>query len=599
MSEVKAKEHADNTGRLARYLPIISWLPNYDRAWLKTDIIAGLSVWALMVPTSLGYATISGVPVQYGLYAAAVGLIAFALFTTSKQVTQGPSSSTAAVLGASVLSLAAAGSDDAVTVASAIVLVAGILFIIMYLLKMGWISEFLSASVLTGFTFGVAISIAAGELFKITGTESAGTNTWTKLWTWITSLPETSIPTLMVGIFALILIFGIKVFIPKVPGALVTVALGIGATMIFNLGDLGVELIGEVPRGLPSFTLPDLSLILDNLGLIVGSAMGLLLIGFSVTTAAVREYANKHKYRIDINQELLAQGMSNVSSGLFQGVFDNGSLSKSPVNDQAGAKSQISNLSQAVLILLTLMFLAPLFSNLPEAVLGAVIIEAVMMGMMDVPEMMRVYKVKRFEFWIAMAALLGVVTFGILQGVVIGVVLSIFWLVAVSALPNIPELGRKIGTLDFMGLEDHPDVQTFPGLSILRFDGGLFFVNAAALEDRLMELNTQAVQPLNGVIIDLEGVNFIDVEGADVIKKIAQTGAAHHVDLHLVNLKSAVTNILEKDGVIDLVGTDHIHDNIPIAVVRHLKKFPEDRVDFQDIVDLLEKSKSEGSVEND
>ena len=320
MSEVKAKEHADNTGRLARYLPIISWLPNYDRAWLKTDIIAGLSVWALMVPTSLGYATISGVPVQYGLYAAAVGLIAFALFTTSKQVTQGPSSSTAAVLGASVLSLTAAGSDDAVTVASAIVLVAGILFIIMYLLKMGWISEFLSASVLTGFTFGVAISIAAGELFKITGTESAGTNTWTKLWTWITSLPETSIPTLMVGIFALILIFGIKVFIPKVPGALVTVALGIGATMIFNLGDLGVELIGEVPRGLPSFTLPDLSLILDNLGLIVGSAMGLLLIGFSVTTAAVREYANKHKYRIDINQELLAQGMSNVSSGLFQGV---------------------------------------------------------------------------------------------------------------------------------------------------------------------------------------------------------------------------------------------------------------------------------------
>jgi SulP family sulfate permease len=599
MSEVKAKEHADNTGRLARYLPIISWLPNYDRAWLKTDIIAGLSVWALMVPTSLGYATISGVPVQYGLYAAAVGLIAFALFTTSKQVTQGPSSSTAAVLGASVLSLAAAGSDDAVTVASAIVLVAGILFIIMYLLKMGWISEFLSASVLTGFTFGVAISVAAGELFKITGTESAGTNTWTKLWTWITSLPETSIPTLMVGIFALILIFGIKVFLPKVPGALVTVALGIGATMIFNLGDLGVELIGEVPRGLPSFTLPDLSLILDNLGLIVGSAMGLLLIGFSVTTAAVREYANKHKYRIDINQELLAQGMSNVSSGLFQGVFDNGSLSKSPVNDQAGAKSQISNLTQALLILLTLMFLAPLFSNLPEAVLGAVIIEAVVMGMMDVPEMMRVYKVKRFEFWIAMAALLGVVTFGILQGVVIGVVLSIFWLVAVSALPNISELGRKIGTLDFMGLEDHPDVQTFPGLSILRFDGGLFFVNAAALEDRLMELNTQAVQPLNGVIIDLEGVNFIDVEGADVIKKIAQTGAAHHVDLHLVNLKSAVTNILEKDGVIDLVGTDHIHDNIPVAVVRHLKKFPADRVDFQDIVDLLEKSKSEGSVEID
>ena len=203
-----------NSGGLSKFLPIVGWLPNYDRSWLKGDLIAGLSVWALMVPTSLGYATISGVPVQYGLYAAAVGLIAFALFTTSKQVTQGPSSSTAAVLGAAVLAVASAGSDEAVAVAAAIVFVAGLLFIIMYLLKMGWISEFLSASVLTGFTFGVAINVAAGELFKITGTEKAGANTWGKLWTWITKLPETSMPTLVVGVLALVLVFAIK-FLPR------------------------------------------------------------------------------------------------------------------------------------------------------------------------------------------------------------------------------------------------------------------------------------------------------------------------------------------------------------------------------------------------
>jgi MFS superfamily sulfate permease-like transporter len=423
---------------ISAILPILSWLPNYDRSWLKGDLIGGLSVWALMVPTSLGYATISGVPVQYGLYAAAMGLIAFALFTTSKQVTQGPSSSTAAVLGAAVLAVASAGSDEAVAVAAAIVFVAGLLFIIMYLLKMGWISEFLSASVLTGFTFGVAINVAAGELFKITGTEKAGDNTWQKLWTWITELPETSMPTLVVGVSALVLVFGIKIFAPKIPGALVAVILGIAATAVFNLGDLGVALIAEVPRGLPTFVLPDFGMILDNLAMIVGAAVGLLLIGFSVTTAAVRDYANKHNYRIDINQELLAQGMSNVSSGLFQGVFDNGSLSKSPVNDDAGAKSQISNLAQAVFIILTLLFLAPLFSALPEAVLGAIIIEAVVMGMMDVGEMKRIYKVKHLEFLAALAALLGVMTFGILQGVVIGVVLSIIWLVAVSARPYIP-----------------------------------------------------------------------------------------------------------------------------------------------------------------
>ena len=570
-----------NQGGIGRFLPIVQWLPNYDRSWLKSDIIAGLSVWALMVPTSLGYATISGVPVQYGLYAAAVGLIAFALFTTSKQVTSGPSSSTAAVLGAAVLAVASAGSDEAVAVAAAIVLVAGLLYIIMYLLKMGWISEFLSASVLTGFTFGVAINVAAGELFKITGTEKAGSNTWGKLWTWITSLPETSMPTLVVGILALLLVFGIKFFAPKVPGALVAVVLGIGATALLGLGDLGVALIGEVPRGLPSFVLPDLGMILDNLAMIVGAAVGLLLIGFSVTTAAVREYADKHNYRININQELLAQGMSNVSSALFQGIFDNGSLSKSPVNDDAGARSQISNLAQAAFIILTLMFLAPMFSYLPEAVLGAVIIEAVVMGMMDIPEMKRIYKVKPYEFLAAMAALLGVMTFGILQGVVIGVALSIVWLVAVSALPYIPELGRKSGTHAFFDLQQHPDGQTFPGLSIVRFDDGLFFVNADALGDRLRNVRIHADPPLNGVILSLEGVNFIDTEGADSIKKIAQAGKDLNIDLHLARVKPQVIEVLDRDGVIDLIGAEHIHDDIASAVELHLSKHPEDEVESQ------------------
>ncbi|MFN2194512.1 MAG: SulP family inorganic anion transporter, partial [Anaerolineales bacterium] len=405
--------------------------------------------------------------------------------------------------------------------------------------------------------------------------------------------------TLVVGVLALIVVFGVKIIAPKIPGALVTVVLGIGATMILNLGNFGVELIAEVPRGLPSFTLPDLNLILENLGLIVGSATGLLLIGFSVTTAAVREYATKHNYRIDINQELLAQGMSNISSGLFQGIYDNGSLSKSPVNDQAGAQSQISNLAQAVLILLTLLILAPLFTNLPEAVLGAVIIEAVVMGMMDVPEMRRIFRVKRFEFWISIAAMLGVLTFGILQGVVIGVGLSIFWLIAASALPNIPELGRELGTLNFIDLDEHPDGQTFPGLSILRFDGGLFFVNADALGDRIREVTALADPPLNGVILDMEGVNFIDVEGADILRKIAQAGADNQVDVHLTRLKTGVKKILDEDGVIDLVRPDHIHNSVSAAAAMHLKKFPSDQVDFQDLLDLLAAAKSNGDDEDD
>ena len=562
-------------GRIKRFMPALVWLPKYQRSWLKKDVIAGLSVWALMVPTSLGYATLAGLPVQNGLYAAAAGMIAFALFTTSKQLVQGPGSSTAPVLGAAVVAYAAAGSADAVEMATAITLVAGVIFIVMAVLKMGWISQFLSASVLTGFVFGVAINVVSGELFKITGTESSGSNTWEKLWNWFGSLPDASGTTVLIGVAALVLLFGIQFLVPRVPAALVAVVLGIVATVVFSLGDHGVELIADVPRGLPTLAIPDIHLVLDNAALVFSSAVGLVLIGFSVSTAGVRQYATKHNYRVDVNQELMAQGMSNASSSLFQGFFNNGSLSKSPVNDDAGAKTQMSSLAQAGFIILTLLVLAPLFSKLPEAVLGAVIIEAVTMGMMDVGEMRRLALVKRYEFGAALAALLGVMTFGILPGVFIGVGISIIWLVAVSALPYVPELGRKPGTDAFFDVDRHADSETIPGVKVVRFDGGLFFVNAEALSDRLRQIRIDSTDGLDAVVLSMEGVNFIDAEGADVLNAIARAGADRGIDLHLARVKPQVVEVLERDGFFDLVDRDHVHDNIAAAIAMHLARHPD------------------------
>ncbi len=564
----------EQAGSKRRFVPILAWLPEYQRSWLPKDVIAGLSVWALMVPTSLGYATLSGVPVQHGLYAAAAGMIAFALFTTSRQLVQGPGSSTAPVLGAAVVSVGAGGTDGAVAIATAVVLVAGLLFVVMAVLKMGWISEFLSAAVLTGFIFGVAINVVSGELSKVTGTEKSGSNTWQKLWNWATSLPDANRTTVVIGVAALLLLFGLKILVPKVPAELVAVVLGITVTVVFDLGDRGVELIAEVPRGLPNPSIPELDLIVDNWETVIGAAVGLVLIGFSVTTAGVRQYATKHNYRIDVNQELLAQGASNVSSSVFQGVFNNGSLSKSPVNDGAGARSQVSNLAQAGFIILTLLFLAPVFSKLPEAVLGAIIIEAVTLGMMDVGEMKRLVVVKPYEFGAALAALLGVMTFGILQGVFIGVGISIIWLVAVSALPYIPELGRKPGTDAFYDLGRHDDCETILGLKILRFDGGLFFVNADALADRLRQIRVESTTGLDGVILSMEGVNFIDTEGADVLMAIAQAGIDHGIDLHLARVKPQVAEVLERDGFFALVSREHVHDNIAAAVRLHQTLHP-------------------------
>ncbi|MBT8363072.1 MAG: sulfate permease [Deltaproteobacteria bacterium] len=553
-------------GLLARYVPILHWLPRYHKEWLTGDIIAGLSVWALMVPQSLGYATISGVPVQYGLYAAAIALIVYAIFGSSRHVVTGPSSTIAAVTGAAVLSVAKVGSSEAIALVAAITILAGILYIILSILRMGWVSNFLAESVLVGFVFGIGIEVAVGQLKHVTGTHVSGENAWQKLASWIESLSQTSTTTLVVGVFALVILFVLKIYAPRVPGALVALVLGIGASAIFNLSDQGVAVVGSVPRGLPIPALPDISLITKNFDLILTGAIGVLLVGFSESLAAARQYASKHHYDIDINQEMLSQGMSNVTSGLFQGINVSGSLSKSSVNDASGAKSEMASLAQGVFVLLTLLVLAPLFADLPEAVLGAIVIQAVVSGLMDVKAMKRIYRLNRTEFWVGTIALLGVLTFGTLQGVLIGLLLSLLVLIARSARPHIPVLGRSPGTDVFHSLDQYPDSETYPGLVIIRFDGPLYFATANALRDKVRAVVTDVAPSVTMVLIDMESVNYLDLEGSDMLKEIAENMKGAGVKIHLARVKHEVMEMLEKDGVDQIIGHDHIHSKVGAAV---------------------------------
>lgn len=553
-------------GGLARFIPILHWLPRYNKAWLAGDIIAGLSVWALMIPQALGYATISGVPVQYGLYAAAIALIVYAIFGTSRQVVTGPSSTISAVTGAAVLAVASSGSSEAVALVAAITFLAGIFYVILSILKMGWISNFLAESVLVGFIFGIGIDVTVGQLHKITGTTTSGANTWQELASWIASLPQTSIPTLVVGVGILVLLVLLKLYAPKVPGALVAVVLGIGAAVLLNLGHLGVALVGTVPRGLPGPVLPDISLITQNLDLIITAAIGVVLVGFSESLAAARQYASKYHYDIDIDQEMLAQGLSNAASGIFQGINVDGSLSKSSVNDSAGAKSQMSNLAQGAFVILTLLFLAPLFSDLPEAALGAIVIEAVVFGLMNVGGMKRLFRLSRTEFWLALAALLGVLTFGTLQGVMIGVGLSLLWQVWRASHPGIPALGKMPGAKVYHSIDNYPDSETYPGLVIIRFDGPLYFATASALRNRIRELTIDVEPPVKAVVLDLESTDIIDLEGSDELHAAAKELKALNIEFRLARTKTAVKNILQQDGVVDTIGQDHFDAHVYEAV---------------------------------
>ena len=548
-----------------RLVPIVGWIRSYERSWLRGDLIAGVAVAALVVPKNLGYAGIAGVPLQNGLYAAAAGAILYALFGTSRQISTGPSSGLAAVAASAVAVAGITGTQDVASFVAAITLASGVLFLLLAVLRMGWIAQFLSRAVVTGFLFGAAIDVVIGELPKLTGTKATGSNPLQELWSWLGSLGDSSLVTVLVSVVALVVVFGVRVIAPKVPGALVLVVGGLLASWLFDLGSHGVALVGEVPRGLPAFQVPGTQVLNGHASTVAIAAVALVLIGFSQTAGDARTFAARHRYRIDINQESVAQGMANVGAGLFEGMPVSTSLSASSLNDHSGARTGLASLTTGAIVLATLLVLAPVFSVLPKPVLAALIIEAVVMGMMDVPEMRRLARVQRFDFWIAVAAIAATLLVGVLAGVIIGIGLSLIWLIFVATHPPMPVLAREPGTQVFRELDEHPGDEQFAGVTVLRLDGGLFFATADALEDRVREVALSAPGS-TAIVLDCGGMDFIDSQGSAKMSEILNLTKQAGVTLRLARLKPPVREVLERDGVLGRIGDDKIHGNVDHAV---------------------------------
>src|SRR5580693_7586985 len=549
-----------------RFVPMAGWIRSYERRWLKGDLIAGVTVAALIVPKNLGYAGIAGIPLQNGLYAAAAGAILYAVFGTSRQISTGPSSGLAAVAASAVAVAGITGVHDVASFVAMITLVSGVLFLLLAVLKMGWIAQFLSRAVVTGFLFGAAIDVVIGELPKLTGTKATGSNPIQELWSWIGTLGDTQLVTVAVGIAALVVVFGLRVVAPRVPGALVLVVGGLVASWLFDLGAHGVALVGEVPRGLPSLQVPPVALLRDHASTIGLAAVALVLIGFSQTAGDARTFAARHHYRIDINQESAAQGMANAAAGLFQGMPVSTSLSASSLNDHSGARTGLASLTSGVTVL-------------PTPVLAALIIEAVVMGMMDVPEMRRLARVKRFDFWIAITAIVGTLLVGVLAGVIIGIGLSLIWLISVATRPRMPLLGREPGTQAFRELDEHPGDDQFPGVVVVRLDGGLFFATSDALEDRVREV-ALSTPGITGIVLDCEGIDFIDSQGSAKMREILDLTEQAGVTLRLARLKPAVRELLARDGVLDRIGDDKTSDAVDHAVAAQIAAQGDSRADL-------------------
>ena len=528
----------------------------------------GIAVTALIVPKNLGYADIAGVPVQNGLYAAAAGAIIYALFCTSRHISTGPSSSLAAVAGGAVL-VTGLGGEQAAQLVAAIALVTGLLFLLLALFRMGWIAQLpleggghrvpgrggdrrghrraaqADRHVRRGRQRVARARVVAG-IARRHPLDDAGRRRHRAR-----GDPRSASPG------------------ARDSGALVLVVGGLLASSLFDLGAHGVALVGDVPRGLPAPQLPDLDLVRDH------SATDRHRGGRAAADRVLadrrrrRAFATRHRYRIDVNQESVAQGMANVGAGVFQGMPVSTSLSASSLNESAGARTPVASLVTGGLVLATLLFLAPLFSDLPKAVLAAVIIDAVVFGMIDVAELRRLHRVTRFDFWIAVAAIVGVLSAGVLAGVVIGIALSLGWLVYVATRPPMPLLGREAGTQVFRDLDENPADETFPGIAVLRLDGGLFFATAEALEERVRELTDDGPRP-RALVLDLEGVNFVDSQGAAKLTELHDLTEADGVTLRLARVKPQVLAVLEADGILDRIGADHVHGNVHRAVEAQL-----------------------------
>lgn len=548
-----------------RLLPIVGQLRDYRRAWLRGDLLAGVVVAALIIPKNLGYAGIAGVPLEHGLYAAAVGALLYAVFGTCRQISMGPSSGLAAVAGGAVLVTGITDTADVATLVAGITLVSGLIFLALAVLRMGWLSQFLSRAVVTGFLFGAAIDVVVGELPKLTGTDAEGDSSFQELWSWLSGLDDAHLDTVLVGTVALVVVFGVRRFAPRLPGSLVLLVGGLVASALLDLGDHGVALVGDIPRGLPSFDVPDLGLLVDHASTVLLAAFALVMIGFSQTAGDARSFAAKHRYQVDIDQESVAQAAANIGAGLLKGMPVSTSLSASSLNDRTGARSNLASLTSGLTVVLALIVLAPLFSSLPKPVLAALIIEAVVMGMMDVGEMRRLRRVSRVDFWVAVAAILATLVFGVLAGVAIGIALSLLWLVYVATHPRLSTLGREAGTQVFRDLDEHPDDETIPGVVVLRMDGGVFFATADTLEDRVRAV---LIDPdVRGVVLHFAGVNFADSQGAATLSEVIRMADEAGVDLRFAAVRPAVRRLLERDGVIGRLGADRVHGNVHRAVV--------------------------------
>jgi len=544
-------------------LPILQWLPSYQRRLLRGDVLAGAMVAALLIPQSLGYARIAGVPVEVGLYAVPLALLAYAVLGSSPQLIVGPASTVAIVSGSLVADIARDNPEDAVAITGALAIAAGIVLAATGLLRIAWLAEFLSKPIVTGFVFGLTLTIIIGEVPTLLGIPKPDGSLIGILVRTGSRLDEVHGSTALVGGSALLVLGLGRRLVPRVPWGLVVLVLGVAASRLLDLEAKGVAMIGDVPAGLPPIGLP--SIPRDDFGAVLVGGVSLALVALAEGLAASRLFATRGQYRIETERELVGMGAANVAAGLSGGLSVTGSLSKTAAAEQAGGRSQITGLTSAVLVVIVLLAFTWAFEDLPQATPSAIVVAAVW-GLMDVAAIRRYAHVRRADFVAAVVGIAAVVVFGPLAGLGISIIVALLAIIYRSSSPRIEVLGKISDEKAAWGrVRRHPDRQPVDGVIVVRLDAPLFWANATAIEDRLLA-EVERWPDTRALVLNLEATTQLDTTSADVLTHLAGELDRRDVSLYLARALHRVEAVLERAGFFEVVSVEQSWHSISQCV---------------------------------
>ena len=524
----------------------------------------------------MAYALLAGLPAEVGLYAATIPVIIYALFGTSRQLAVGPVAIVSLLTASALAPLVEEGTAAYLATAALLALMVGVIHIVLGLGRLGFLVNFLSHSVLVGFTAAAAIIIGFSQAKHIFGISiERKEHFYETVREVVDNLSATNSTTLVLGSVSLASLFSLKRFAPKLPAALVVVVGSILAVQLFNLEDRGVKVVGDIPDKLPAFGLPDFDGSL--MGTLLPTAFVITIVGFMESIAVAKVYARRHRYEVVANSELIGLGAANVAAGLFGGYPVTGGFSRTAVNDTAGARTPFASLITAGIVLVTIAFLTPLFASLPNAALGAIIIMAVT-GLIDTAEMRHIAQVKKSDLIGLSVAFFATLILGIELGILVAVVASVLVVFARMSMPHSAVLGHVDGTTSYRNVERFPEAQTIEGVHIVRIDAAVSFVNAVNVKKLILDHADQITQEPRALVLDASGINDLDATGAEMFHDLLNEIASHNVELHLTDVKGPVRDVLRRSGIWDEL-SDRVHTstNDALTVIRAGQPAPADQ----------------------